>query len=416
MCLFKGIIMNCVFKTRIFTCLFSLFLWVVIGQVQAAKLSVSIRYNPAIDTLKAADLQCLWESTLPDAKSADRRDDLLKEVSQVFSIDTVMLEMKKKYGRTYTDIIVWMTNYYGDVTSKGLGWYANNIFTQLPSASMVWGANLDKWMLLANKSANLKEAVTDKISSFKADDQKTWIPQNQCPFLQPSKGVVTDIEQSRFRALQSRDFFAWLCKLPGSVKNLSGKVYLKLCRKRPASVPSDLKDPEARIGCTFRQLGLNAKFLDVELEEFDDKSILDIDVYCTFPLLQYLETIYYIYTVVCNAQDWGQYWDSLRYPYFRPGYYPSEPDRNIVFLVNIREILFYMVKGEAKPFERLRVNTWEILSCLLDECDLNLNIDIQPFAYGDTLFDAPYKAEGGACSATVFSKTMKKFLPAVEQL
>ena len=63
------------------------------------------------------------------------------------------------------------------------------------------------------------------------------------------------------------------------MKGLSGDICKRLCRKRPESVLSDLKNPEARVGCTFRQLGLNAKFLDIDLEGFGGKSILDVDVY-----------------------------------------------------------------------------------------------------------------------------------------
>jgi len=451
--------MNCVLKRRIFTYIFSLFLCGLTSQVQAAappqaavaaqvqsvtrlvnnkqsdekdgkltvalgglsiapapskdtskdkgkqpmttfdKIVVQVRYNPCIDQLGFDELKVLRDATLPDpdgsAKAA--RCALENRAAKLFDIKDVIRQVNQIYKGQNLDVIIWLTNYYGSVAKKTLQWYADNVFKNLTSTSMVWGANLDKWMFIANNSANLKAAKPTQISALRAINpakKDTWISATECPFIQRPLGMLADVQQARFRVLQSTDFFQWLVSLKGSVNDLYGDVCSKLCRMRPSTVSSNLDAPDARLGCTFRQIGYYVPYLDVQLERFGNKSFLDIDIYCTFPVLQYLETIYYIYKIAaynaaCNEASTS----------------------NIIFLVNLREITFYTVPGEATPFETLGVNTWQLLSQLLPKLAQTVVIDIQPFAYLQ-LHDVPCKASGAIFKKlSVFSKEIQACLP-----
>lgn len=356
-----------------------------------------IRYNHAIGTLSTEDLDCLRMATTPTDNQAilDQRKTLLTHVQSVFAIDQVM----NQWPTNTTDVIIWLSDCQGNVTKKAFDWYKEQVFPKLRPTTTVWGTNFDAWHLFANKVATLwtNKPLFARISTIKGDDPTTWLTTQECPLVHLQSSVVTDITGSRFRALQSRDFFAWLAMLPGSIEDLSGSRHRLLCRQRPSTVSSSLGDPDARLGFTLRQLGYEVPFLDVSLPaSLGGKSILDTDMYCVSPLLEYLEALFYICYI---AQQHVVRGDDLT-------------KHTIVFLINLREIIPYINNTPGSLFACFQKNTGEMLTKTLPhKVWQGLTIDIQPFAYGNSLFDAPLKISGEKLKADEFKSEMRNSLP-----
>lgn len=347
------------------------------------KTTVTICYNQVIDVLSSNDVQCLRASTIPNQDAAERQV-LLEKVLKPCSIDTVMTDLNKKYNATDVDVVIWLADFTGQVYTKTMDWYGQQVFAKLPQRSIVWGANFDKWNVIASKVGSLAKSnpeLIKKMAGIKADDTTTWLTLSQCPFTQNQMGVVTDVAGSRFKALQAGEFFIWLTTLLGSVKNLSGNVYKKLCRKRPETISQDLNNPDARVGCSLRQLGLSAPFLDVAV---NGKSLLDTDVYCIAPLLEYLEALYYI-TILARSNN--------------------KPESTIIFLVHMRDLMIFLVPEEKERFATFRLNVNELVP------DASITIDIQPFVYNASLVAAPFKIGGNVCNNQDFIQMMKTMLP-----
>lgn len=356
-----------------------------------------VRYNSSIDALSAEDIDCLRMATTPTENQTilAQRQKLLTHVQSLFTIDHVM----NQWPTDATDVIIWLSDCQGNVTKKALDWYKELVFPKLSRNTFVWGTNFDAWNLFANKVGALSTntPLFTRISTIKSNDRSTWLTPQECPLVQSQSNTVTDISDSHFCALQSRDFFIWLATLPGSVEDLSGNTHNRLCRQRPSTVSASLEDPNARLGYTLRQLGYEAAFLDVQLPtQLGDKSILDTDMYCISPLLEYLEALFYICYITKKHVARG---DDLS-------------KCTIIFLINLREIIPYTCKEPGTLFACFQKNAAEMLAMTLPSSAWKgLTIDIQPFAYGNSLFDAPLKITGKELGKDEFISEMRGCLP-----
>lgn len=350
---------------------------------------VQVRYPEEIKSLTREDLNCLRMATLPsdDQTVLAQRETLVQKARELFSIERVIAQIRTQPPE---NVIIWLTNYYGDISKKTLQWYSKNVFEAIAELqdTRLWGVNLDKWLLFANTRKNILEFYTEtnpmmaqKIANL-ADSRNNPFSASNCPLTRYSETewgtirLVSEIIEdgrnicSRFCTLQSSKFFSWLYTLPTEIMELINARCKTLYRPRPETVTD-------RFSCSLQQLGYMPLCLS---------NVWNCDIYTLLPLLQYLEAIYYVGQIV---HDTGS--------------------KSICFLFNLREIVFYSVLEDTRLFETFERDMQAILSATLPELrGLEITVDMGPFLYKD-LVKAPYKDGCDEISRECFVDCMKHF-------
>lgn len=133
---------------------------------------------------------------------------------------------------------------------------------------------------------------------------------------------------------------------------------------------------------SLSDIGLKAPSLDVLLEKLNGESILNVDFSLIFPLLQYLEGLYYI----CEIAKKFKRNDVAN-------------SCNIVFFIPNKEFCYYLVPEDNFLFQTFKSHI-ELLIAELG-CDFPLRIYFQPFGYGVDFYDAPYREAGAVYKTKV---------------
>jgi len=155
-------------------------------------------------------------------------------------------------------------------------------------------------------------------------------------------------------------------KLPVSFSQIDKTV-------APNLVRTDLRAGAARF--SLRELGYCPYFLDYRLID-DNKNLLDIDNTQIFPLLQYLEGIYYALQVIERCAEQGK------------------TECNVLFLLANKEFSYYLVSGETSFFDTFRKNLSWFVGQSACKTDMKVTIYFYPFGYGQDFYDQPYDETG----------------------
>ncbi len=243
--------------------------FIVIKEYQAKKNPVSVFYEKNIDILPIGRLKNLRYLNEVEKKALYEK----LNISDIFSIDTITASLKTI---SEPHIILWLTDHFGQVPAKGLEWYCKNVFSQFANRpATFWLIDLAAWRYLA-----IKEEQLPKEKSFESQE---------CPLFLDKSDLFTQALESvnKIKFLRASDFFCWLstCDLQ-------------------LSLPSQLIRDDLRSGAgrfSLRQLGFNSPLLTCYAK--NGRPYTDIDNTQIFPLLQYLEALYYALTIIKENEN-----------------------------------------------------------------------------------------------------------------
>lgn len=328
------------------------------------KLDIEVAYDNAISTLPITTLKNLRYLT----------DEEKNELFQLFSRQFPVNAVKKKIGDSICNpqIVLWFTDHFGQISRKNILWYKENILEQLGLfQNTFWLIDLTAWRFLSVKEADLLKC-SDFQLFLKKQEQDSLSNIVECPLITDIAAVLDiPVDISSYAILRSKDFFIWLSKLPFTIDTIDPLIADLLIRK-------DLRSGAARF--SLRQLGYKPQFLDTWSEKLQ-QNLLDIDNTQLFPLLQYLEGIYYALKIVERFMQ------------------TNNDECNIVFLLPNKEFTYYMIPGEMKLFETFKRN---ISSFILKQNSLQLvpkiKIYFYPFNYGKGFYDQPFEELGESIS------------------
>jgi hypothetical protein len=327
-----------------------------------ATVTVNVAYDPAISSMPIEDLRNVR------LKENQEQEHLLKLIQTMFSVERACEAIGQlSSAHSIPHIVLWFTNYFGSVMAGTVSWYNNNILSQIPN-SLFWLTDLKAWCFLTNNKSELKKIYKDIVAKIENNER---LSAQECPLIIQSSSVLTptinDIKP-RYNALVSKEFFIWLSQLQGFTIGDLGDVANKLCK---SYIRSD------RLHFSLASIGYFCPFLDYRLEKLENNTLLDVDFAYIFRILQYLEGIYYVYTIVQKSLAAN----------------PDLTDISIVFLLPNKEFVYYLVEEEETLFQTFQENTAMLLSKYIPR-DIAVNLYFQPFGYGDSFSDVPYKAPG----------------------
>jgi|SRR5579859_3692763 len=317
--------------------------------------AVKIIWNTAIEELPISKLKNLRYL------DADEKKQLFNDVTfkERFEPPKVV-EMILKISSPH--VIVWFTNHFGSIPRQGFAWYKSAIFEPLKKVyPTFWLVDLAAWRFLSESEKNLLQS--DDFVSFM--NYKN-LHCNQCPLIKDHSTVMQEFsyrDVADYQVLRASDFFVWMNQLTISLQDIDGEVASRLVR-------SDLRAGAARF--SLRDIGYTPHLLDYQ-------NMLSLDHTKVFPLLQFLEGIYYALQIVEDSVNRGK------------------KECSIVFLLPNKEFTYYLV-GEEKPFfDTFRnVLTWFIQQKYSQ--NLSITIYFYPFAYGNSFYDQPFEEAGPSIS------------------
>jgi len=329
---------------------------------------------------------------------------LQAKMKEFFSLDKAIARVQSLDN---PQVVLWFANYFGGLPKETLRYYKKEVFNTIPNATF-WLADLKAWGFLVVDPAQLEQNYPALVAKLRGDGQfKGKLEEGECPLLVQASSVVNaeiPLPESKcllltrssnvlengvkatqkycplkYRPLVSNSFFRWLqtvddeMVLPVEVCNALRKI------KRSETVK--------RLPSSLRSLGFRAKLLDrmlpawinTEKPEMNKPAVnmLDVEFYLVYPLLQYLEGIY---LAACLIES--------KLPI------QAGQEASIVFLLPNKEFVYYMIPGEATPFMYFIEGVKRVIAQFKDRIKGTIAIRIEPFAYGDDLQDAPYRALG----------------------
>jgi hypothetical protein len=335
---------------------------------QKSKNIIQVFYNANIKKMPIGTLKNLR------SKSEQEKKKLFESFTSVssFKIQNICKRIRSIQN---PHIIVWFTDHFGQVPAKGLEWYKQNIFSQCASQSATfWLIDLAAWRYLSIKETQLRKS-SDFVLFERKKSEGQSLPIQECPLLSDQSDLFPQVlnTRSQMRFLRASDFFAWLSQtdLQFSTINLN------------TLVRDDLRSGAARF--SLRQLGFRSSFLTDNKK--NETSFIDLDNSQIFPLLQYLEALYYVLRIVESDQVSGA------------------ESCNIVFLLPNKEFTYYLVQGESRPFETFKKNLDELLQ-KNNRLKLKVSVYFYPFAYGNGFYDQPFEEEGDLASLEEISRKL----------
>jgi len=264
-------------------------------------------------------------------------------------------------------IIVWFSNYFGSVMEGTCAWYRENIFNKM-SQGTFWLTDLKAWSFLSVDKEQLKKnypALVEKIERIQ-QNKVAGVPELnkpempiECPLITKSSDVIDKELPSRYKPLISKEFFQWLLSIKDR-EILPDVVCNKLLREYP------------------RADGLRFSLADIGYKPdiLNRAALLEADFSIVYPVLQYLEGMYYAYKVIENSIREGN------------------RECSIVFMLPNKEFTYYTVPGESALFANFRQGVDCAIKSLPAGSVIKVGIRFQPFAYGSDFYDAPYKFTG----------------------
>jgi len=337
------------------TSLLLLFLW------QYKKVTIEIMYDNAIRSFSVRTLKNLRYNVDQDDKQK-----LFASFEQEFLVSSVKQKLEPINN---PQIILWFTDHFGRISKGSVLWYKQYIIEPLSAyKNTFWFVDLAAWRFL---SLNKEELLTcPDMQHFleKQSQDKNAFPAN-CSLITDQAVQLTFPENlSWYRALRAKDFFIWLNELPFSIETILNASTIDLL------VRKDMRSKKARF--SLRQLGYKPAFLDSWSNKLE-QNILDADHTQIFPLLQFLEGIYYALKIIDDAAK------------------KHNKECNIIFLLPNKEFTYYMASDQEAPFTTFKrtINSFVLKDWSLQKAS-QINIYFYPFSYGKDFYDQPFEQEG----------------------
>lgn len=298
--------------------------------------NIKVVYDQTIDTLpvnKLKNLRSLNEQEKIDLYQSLDFENRFKSANIIKNI----IKIKNP------QIIVWFTDHFGQIPIQQVKWYQENIFDPSQSINPVfWLVDLAAWRILTIK----QNIGFDNCSLFN----------------EKSEVLTKKIESPQFNILRASNFFSWLQSLPGTIDKIMPTTLESLVRQ-------DLRPGIQRF--SLRDIGYAIPFLNIWSTQLNT-NIIDADHTQIFPLLQYLEGIYYALEIIKKCMH---------------------PECNIVFLLPNKEFTYYMSASEKKPFTLFKNDVTRFLQ-QENKSMPRVTIHFYPFSFGSSFYDQPFEMDG----------------------
>jgi hypothetical protein len=383
--IFFGDIMKLILYILLFIVPFSLFSMEkepISNELPAATF-VSICCDPAISAIPIEDLRTVR------SKSAQDKEALFEKMKVFFPIEKAITELQKLEN---PQVIVWFTNYFGSVMSKTLAWYTQNLFSRVKNGTF-WLTDLKAWSFLSVDKEQLQKTYPELVSRINAlqeaktsgkDISSSVIPLSECPLVTKASDVVNETlnTTTRYRSLSSKEFFNWLLQQNKEASLVNSELCNQLCKDYPR---------EDSLHFSLSDIGYKPELLNKVLEKLNNKTLVDVDFSMTYPILQYLEGIYYASEVI------KQYAKAN----------PAQKECSIVLMLPNKEFTYYTLPAEKEYFENFCKGVQvAALQYNNPQNPIKATIRFAPFAYGSDFYDAPYKFSGGKMTKNALLKAL----------
>lgn len=342
-------------------------------------LSSNVSHNPLINIISVEELRNVR------AKSPAERKAFFQQVRDLFPLEKTIQEVNKLEN---PQVILWFTNYFGSVMEKTLKWYTENLFSKVSNATF-WLTDLKAWSFLSVDKEQLKQTYGPLVNQLeqlqKAKDlgypnNLSSISLEECPLINKSSDVVDkEIENiGHYKLLSSKAFFTWLLQNKQTTL-VSDEICNQLCKEYPR---------EDSLRFSLSDMGYKPELLNRIIKKTKGKTLLDVDFSLAYPILQYLEGIYYASTIAQTAQF-------------------TNKQCSIVFMLPNKEFTYYILPEEKEYFTHFCQGVQAAVTHSITQPILaNVAIRFEPFAYGDDFYDAPYKFSGSRLKKQAFLKAL----------
>jgi hypothetical protein len=263
---------------------------------------------------------------------------------------------------------MWATAYDGRVKQGFCKWLKLNVSDTIREAKgTCWLIDLNAWSFLSStREQLLKDNQCALYIEEMISNNNSLSALTQCPLQTfSSKYLKPKINKSLswINVLGSNQFFSWLENLQGRATDLEGLITENFILDKAVS---------GKLGCSLRQLNVKAPFLDC-ISKRCNGNLLDVDCSQIFPLLQYLEGIFYVCGIVNNQVE------------------KEQTGINIAFLIENKEFAYYLNSADTYPFESFEKNLAMIVNQKFKSQKLSINVRFQSFAFGKSFEDGkPY--------------------------
>lgn len=307
-------------------------------------------------------------------KTEEERQQLFKKLQEQFPLAKALAKINSMPN---PQVIIWFSNYFGSVMKETACWYRQAVFNALPKATF-WLTDLKAWALLSVEKRDLLklpsyQQILEKIAAlqhFKSMGGQSPAPitAEECPFIIKQSDVLGESLKNtkRYAVLSSQNFFKWLLTVKDKTI-LDEALVNKLCKEY-------LREESLRF--SLRDINYCPEILNRILQK-NGLNILDVDFSLIFPILQYLEGVYYASIIIEETYKKGIELAS------------------VIFLLPNKEFTYYTCSDEKPLFSSFAESVRRVLA----EKNFRLSgitILFQPFAYGNDFYDAPYKCNGNA--------------------
>lgn len=358
-------------KTKIFACALAVVvLLFILFQHYGRKKEVTVTFDTNILELPLEKIKNLRIHTTAE------KEKLFAEFAPPFPIEAAV---KKIRTCSEPQVIIWFADHYGQVKRNGLLWYKQHVFDQLGrTGATFWLADLSAWRFLSLKEEALLQCPDYLL--FRESRNRGEVSNNSLTTAEAASLQYME-SPSPFSLLRSKDFFSWLNQLPFKIDSFDKTIADLLVRK-------DLRSGAARF--SLAELGYTPSFLNYQSPTIGE-NLLEADHTQIFPLLQYLEGIYYVLKIVEQRTNKGH------------------DECTIVFLLPNKEFTYYMVPREKKPFETFEKNIREMLFRQDSFKKMRkVMVCFYPFSYGQDFYDAPFEEKGPTTSSSEFLKLVER--------
>lgn len=319
-----------------------------------------IRANQNISLLPIEELRNVR------SKSSEEKEKLFDLMRQTVPLSRAISTIKKLPN---PQVIIWFSNYFGSVMEKTVDWYTQNLFSKLPNATF-WLTDLKAWAFLSVDKEQLKKtyaALVTRIEALQTDKMNAKsLTLSECPLTSKSSDVLDEeinTKTKRFKLLSSKAFFNWLLKA-----NDNGIVTDQLCSALVKEYP---RNESMRF--SLADIGYKPAMLNKTCSKLpNNQTLVEADFSLIYPILQYLEGIYYASQVLATN--------------------PSE-SKSVVFLLPNKEFTYYLLPGQKEYFQNFSQGIQLVAADALKK-NPQATVSFEPFTYGADFYDAPYKFNG----------------------
>jgi hypothetical protein len=344
---------------------YSTILFLIILELYSVAMEVAV--DSLVAVIASPQIYSLSLNELKNAriKSEEEKRVLFKQLQDNCSVYNAVQELKKIRN---PDILIWGSDYWGNIEQGCIDWYRRSfIGTNELQQAVFWIPDFKAWWFLSQTE---KQLLINSKSRPIAERLKNGesLQESESPLLTYMSDQLNpelfNGRDSRFKVLQSCDFFRWLCAKNGNIADAASNIQEGLCRV-------DLREESLRF--TLNQIGCKPSFLNcfsVALQ----KNICDADFSQIFPLLQFYEGLYFCEKIIQNALK------------------ENKSECTIVFLLPNKEICYYSTPHEERLFEAFEKEVITIKNTITTQ-PLNIFIHFIPFVYGNDIYAAPYRVK-----------------------